>query len=107
MGYINVVVSGNGGAWVDNPNPVNGDPVTLNAYPYAGETLDDIYAIDQGGHSIALDPTLNQQTFYYDADWGTMTIYVTFSGGTPPPHPTTLPAWLIVLLKQKRSKCKY
>lgn len=107
MGSITLIVSGNGQAFVSNTSPSDGELVTLDAWPYAGETLDDIYAIDYQGHSIALNPTLNQQQFtYYDA-WGNMTIYVTFSGGTPPPHPTYLPPWLIVLLKQKRSKCKY
>ena len=105
MGQIIVIVNGNGGAWIDNPQPVNNDPVTLNAYPYAGETLDDIIAVDQYGYSIALDPTLNQQTFIYDASWGTVTITVVFSGSPTPPGPTTLPAWLIaILVKAKKNR---
>lgn len=102
MGFIDVIVSGNGQAWVDNPNPSNNDWVTLNAYPYAGETLDDIIAVDQHGYSIALDPTLSQQQFQYDETWGTVTISVTFSGGTPP-TPVGVPEWLIAILAKKNN----
>lgn len=102
MAFIDVIVSGNGSAWVDNNTPHNNEWVTLNAYSYAGETLDDIVAVDQYGHSIALDPTLNQQQFQYDSSWGDVTITVTFSGTTPP-TPVGVPEWLIAILAKKNN----
>lgn len=74
--YVNVI--GNGTAWVDNPNPNNGDIITLYAYEDAGAALLDITAVDYQGYSIAL-ATTNVQQFQYDASWQDMTITVTFS----------------------------
>ena len=78
MSNIFVNVIGNGSAWVDNPNPNNGDIITLYAYEDAGAALLDITAVDYQGYSIAL-ATTNEQQFQYDASWQDMTITVTFS----------------------------
>lgn len=94
MAIVDVYASGNGVAYVDNPNPYDGDSVTLYAEPYTGETLDDIVAVDQQGHSIALSPSTQIQTFTYRSSWGTVSITVTFSGGTPP-TPPRFPIWLL------------
>lgn len=91
-----VNVSGNGTAFVDNPTPLDGDPVTLYAYADPGETLDDIVAVDSHGQYIAL-AVQPQQTFNYDQTyWGDhITITVQFSGSGPTP-PT--PVWKHVIL---------
>ena len=74
--YVNVI--GNGSAWVDNPNPNNGDIITLYAYEDSGAALLDITAVDYQGYSIAL-ATTNVQQFQYDSSWQDMTITVKFS----------------------------
>lgn len=96
---IIVHISGNGRAWVDDDNPEPNQTVTLYAFPFAGETLDDIVATDSGGHYIALAVT-QEQTFRYNRDWQTMTINVTFSGSTPPTPPTGVPVWLLFKIKE-------
>lgn len=103
MAFIFVDVHGNGVAYVDNPNPIAGDPVTLYATPDPNEQLLDIMARDQGGHYIALDPSLTQQTFTYNSDWGNVVIEVYFSGSTPP-QPTLTPQKIAVLFKKSRAK---
>ena len=104
MSNIFVNVTGNGYAYVTNPTPSDGDIVTLYATPDTGETLDDIIAIDSGGHSIALAVT-QSQTFIYRAAWGDVSITVVFSGSTPP-TPTYLPAWLIAVIKKAKERSK-
>lgn len=99
MGQIIVSWSGNGTAYVDDTMPEPNQLVTLYCIPDQGATLDDIVATDSGGYSIALDPTLTQQSFRYNSAWGTMFIGVQFSGGTPP-TPVYLPAWLIAVIKK-------
>lgn len=96
MGQIYVAVTGNGSGGVSNPSPVEGDIVTVYAFPYSGETLTDLYAVDGGGHSIAL-AVVQEQTFEYHDYYGNITIYVEFSGS---PIPPTMPAWLIPVLKK-------
>ena len=97
MSLIDVITTGNGVAWVDNPDPVQGDTVTLNAIPDTGETLDDIQAWDEHGYSIAL---YVQQVQQFTWNYGSMTISVTFSGTPTPPTPTTprkrkhMPIWM-------------
>ena len=101
MGQIIVSWSGNGTAYVDDTMPEPNQLVTLYCIPDQGATLDDIIAIDSGGHYIALDPTLTQQSFRYNSAWGTMQIGVQFSGGGPiPPTPVGVPAWLIAVIKK-------
>ena len=100
MGFIFVNVQGAGTAYVDNPNPVNNDPVTLFATPDPGDTLNDIYAQDEYGHYIALDPNLTQQTFTYNSAWGNVSIYVEFSGSYPP-QPTGILYWLLFKIAER------
>ena len=97
MAFITVSVSGNGVAYVDNPTPVDGDRVTLYAYPNSGEQINDIYGLDSEMHYIAFSIT-TEQTFTYSATLGDIIIYVEFSGTTPPTP--SLPNWLIVVLKK-------
>ena len=97
MSYIWVSHTGNGIAYVDNASPLDGDNVTLYATPDSGETLQDIYALDSGGHYIAMSVT-QVQTFTYHSSWGDVSIYVEFSGTTPPTP--TLPLWLIAVMKK-------
>lgn len=92
MSDIQITIIGNGGAYVDNPHPENGDTVTLHANPFAGETLNDIYAVDSGGYSIAMSVT-PVQSFIYNSGWGDVFITVEFSGSNPP-HQSIL-YWLI------------
>lgn len=103
MAKIDVVVSGNGVAYVDDNNPSQGQSVTLTCIPDTGETLDDILAWDSGGHSIALY-VQQSQTFTWDDAWISMTISVEFSGTTPPtPTPTTrrkhMPIWMYPMFR--------
>lgn len=103
MDKITIVVIGNGTAYVDDPNPEPNQIVTLQCFPDPNETLDDIYAVDSGGHYIAFTvaPTVY---FNYSAAYGNMTITVTFSGSTPP-TPTFNMWWLLKRLADKNRKC--
>ena len=95
MAQIDILVTGNGTAYVDNPTPNIGDTVTLYCDPATGETLLDVLAWDEGGHSIALAVTPVQS---FTWNFVAMTISVVFSGTTPP-QPTTpnkihrMPIW--------------
>ena len=94
MGYISVsIIQGSGTAYVSNPTPSDGEQVTIYAYPDSGQTLDDIEALDSGGHYIAVYVQQVQPFVYHDS-YGSVSIYVSFSGGTPP-QPTFVPAWLL------------
>lgn len=96
---IIVNYSGNGFAYVDDNNPEPNQLVTLYANPSAGETLEDITAVDSGGHYIALS-VATEQSFRYNSAWGLMTIDVTFSGTTPPTPPANVPIWLLFKIKE-------
>lgn len=104
MAKIDVIVEGNGYAYVDDDNPEPNQLVTLDGSPDAGETLDDILAWDSDGHSIALYAQL-PQTFNWNAAWGAMTIKVVFTGSTPPTPPTPthrkkrMPIWMYPSLR--------
>ncbi len=105
MAKIDVIVEGNGYAYVDDNNPEPNQLVTLDGSPDTGETLDDIIAWDSGGHSIAMYAQL-PQSFNWNADWVAMTIKVVFSGTTPPtpPTPTTtkrkrMPIWMYPMFR--------
>lgn len=79
MSNIYVNSTGNGVAYVDNPNPTTtGEVITLYAYPASGANLIDIEMVDQNGYSIAVS-VIVVQTIAYDASWGDCTITVTFS----------------------------
>ena len=95
MSFIWVNVTGSGTAYVDNPNPINGDVVTLYAYPDTGETIRDVTARESHGYAVAIAPF---DPFVYHESWGDLTINVEFSGTTPPTP--SLPVWLIVVLKK-------
>ena len=99
MSNIWVSSYGNGSAWVDNPQPADGDTITLYANADPGETLDDITATDYQGYAIAL-ATTPVQTFVYQAAWNDMYINVFFSGSTPPPTPLWL--WAILFKRKRR-----
>lgn len=102
MAKIDVLITGNGTAYVDNDDPNIGDIVTLYCDPVVGETLDDVIAWDEHGYSIAL-ATVAVQSFTWN--YGAMTISVTFSGTTPPtPTPTAyrkkhMPIWMYPCLR--------
>lgn len=104
MAKIDVVVSGNGVAFVDDDNPSQGQTVTLTCEPDIGETLEDVLAWDSDGHSIALY-VQQSQTFTWNDSWVAMTISVEFSGSTPPP-PTPartkrkhMPIWMYPMFR--------
>lgn len=100
---ITVVTIGNGTAYVSDANPSDGQTITVYAYPNTGESLDDLYAVDQDGHSIAL--LLQQvQPLTYRAAWGDVTITAEFSGTPTPPTPTTtkkhkMPIWMYPMFR--------
>ena len=104
MAKIDVVVSGNGVAYVDDDNPSQGQSVTLTCIPDTGETLEDVLAWDSGGHSIAA-PVQPVWTFTWDETWVAMTISVEFSGTTPPPPTPTrtkrkhMPIWMFPMFR--------
>lgn len=104
--HIYLSTTGNGTAYVSNNMPADGDPFTLNANPATGETLNDIYARDSHGHSIAMQ-VATQYTYTYDETaWGNfINIFVEFSGTTPPPPPTAykrkhMPIWMYPNLRR-------
>ena len=79
MSNIYVNSTGNGVAYVDNPNPTTtGEVITLYAYPASGANLIDIEMVDQNGYSIAVS-VIVVQTIAYNASWGDCTITVKFS----------------------------
>lgn len=79
MSNIYVNSTGNGTAYVDNPNPTyTGEVITIYAYADSGATLLDILMWDQNDYSIAVAVAPVQQ-IAYNADWGDCTIDVTFS----------------------------
>lgn len=87
MIYVNS--SGNGTAYVSNPNPADGETVTLYAIPSSGATLLDLIAVDDGGYSIAIS-VQEQQQITYRAYWINMYVTATFSG-SPSPSPVVNP----------------
>lgn len=94
---ITVVVSGNGTAYVNNPNPVQDEWFTLYSTPYEGESLEDIVPYTQQGQVIAITPD-EEVSLQYQEFWGDVTIYVTFSSTPVPPTPTQrkrhkMPIW--------------
>lgn len=102
MSEIFVITSGNGVAWVDNAYPFDGDSVTLYAQPDLGETLDDVYAYESHGYGVAVGVG---QPFIYHDSWGDLTIYVIFSGGSPP-VPEPFPAWLLFKISENNRQLK-
>ena len=95
--HISVSVAGNGIATVDDYFPQAGDTITLTCTPASGETLIDIEGRTISGYSVALDPTLLQQTFTMPNE--SIVIYVTFSGTPPTPVITAnkrkhMPIWM-------------
>lgn len=96
--HIDVSVSGNGTASVDDYFPQIGQTITLTCIPASGETLIDIDARTISGYSVAIDPTLLQQTFTMPNE--SIIIAVTFSGTTPPTPVTSankrkrMPIWM-------------
>ena len=86
MSKISVEITGNGSAYVSNYDPPNLMDVTLFAYPQPEEHLVDITAMTEYAGSLALSLT-QVQSFTYDDTWGHLTIYVDFSGVTPPDPP--------------------
>lgn len=74
--YVNVI--GNGTGYVDNPNPNNGDIITIYAYLTPPASLLDITMQSQYGYYIAVGVTPVQQV-QYDSSWGDCTITITFS----------------------------
>lgn len=95
---IQIHSSGDGTAYVNDYNPEPNQWVTLFAYPNSGETLNDITATDAQGHSIAMSVS-QEQSFRYNSSWGTMHIYVTFSGSGPTPPTPTFPYWLLFKIR--------
>ena len=105
MSNIYVVTTGNGTAYA-TPSVIFNTGETFDLYANAdpGATLDDITAREQHGWSIAVY-TQPAQTITYNADWGDVTIYVTFSGGDPPPPPPPyIPAWFIAAVAKKKKR---
>ena len=74
--YVNVI--GNGTGYVDNPNPNNGDIITIYAYLTPPASLIDITMQSEYGYYIAVSVTPVQQ-IQYDSSWGDCTITITFS----------------------------
>ena len=70
--YVNVI--GNGTGYVDNPNPNNGDTVTLYANPVGRKyRLIGIECYDDNFNLIWTATTETTQ-FVYDSSWGDITI---------------------------------
>ena len=105
MSKIDVIVEGNGTAYVSNSDPVDGETVTLTCDAATGETIDDVEAWDSSAHPVAFAPVQSQSFVWYDSTYGgALTIKVTFSGTTPPKPTTTkrkrMPIWMYPCLRQ-------
>ena len=107
MSKIDVVVVGNGIAYVSNSDPVDGETVTLTCTPDTGETIDDVEAWDSSAHPVAFAPVPSQSFVWYDSTYGgAMTIKVTFSGSPTPPTPTEthkrkhMPIWMYPMFRR-------
>ena len=98
MSKITLVVSGNGTAWVDDVDPEPNQVFTLYAYANPPDDLYDIRAQDENGYWIAMQVTPVAQ-YQYNAAWGNITIYVDFTGTTPP-QPPQLMYWLLAKAAQ-------
>ncbi|MBR3599700.1 MAG: hypothetical protein IKL53_07455 [Lachnospiraceae bacterium] len=74
-----IIVNSNGFgyAYVSNPNPSDGESVTLECIPNNHYEVTAIDAYDEWGNQIPMIVDI-QQTFIYDANWGTLTIDVYF-----------------------------
>ena len=98
---IEVIASGNGTAYVDNPVAGPGDSFTLYAYADPGSELEDITAIDSHGYYIAM-ALEEEYTYTYQEAYGAyITIFVTFTGGEPPRR---FPYWLVMGMKKNNQK---
>ena len=107
MSKIDVVVVGNGYAYVSNSDPVDGETVTLTCDAATGETIDDVEAWDSSAHPVAFAPVQTQSFVWYDSTYGgALTIKVTFSGSTPPTPPTStakrkrMPIWMYPMFRK-------
>ena len=107
MSKIDVIVVGNGIAYVSNSDPVDGEIVTLTCTPDTGETIDDVEAWDSTSHPVAFAPVGSQDFVWYDSTYGgALTIKVTFSGSPTPPTPTEthkrkrMPIWMYPCLRR-------
>lgn len=74
-----IIVNSNGPgyAYVSNPNPSDGETVTLECIPNFKYEVTAIDAIDENGNIIPMIVDI-QQTFVYQASWGVLTIDVYF-----------------------------
>lgn len=91
MGQVFLQYQGDGYAYVDNYNPVQGDLIHLVCVPDAGAQLLQIVATDSYDHSIAVLQTLDQYITFRSI-WNNLYIEVYFSGSTPS---TGIPIWLL------------
>ena len=94
---VYITVTGNGVAYVDDYDPVNGQAITLICRPGEDYTLDNIIAEDANGHSIAVSVT-QQQTIIYQSSWGALFINAIFSGSPTPPTPQ-FPKWILFKIR--------
>lgn len=94
---VTVNVYGNGVGFVDDYNPSDGQTITIDAYPYAGEDLLDIQVWESHGWSVAVS-VVNSQPLTYRSSWGDITIDIYFTGSTPPPPRY----WLWAILGSRR-----
>ena len=74
---ITVHDDGNGYAYVDNPNPNNGETVTLYAVANNKYQLYEIICMDSNGNVLWTSQS-DTTPFTYDSSWGDITIEVYF-----------------------------
>ena len=99
MGQVFLNPNGNGTAYVDNPNPNDGERFTIHSIPDPGETLDDIRAFDSHDYPIAI-PTAQTVSMIFRASWGNLYVDIYFSGSTPPTPPQPpFPYWLLYKIR--------
>ena len=88
--HVYVEVVGNGTAYVSNPYPLDGEQITLYAYPNQNESIVDITGRASNGQVIALyNDRETQPITYNEQNYGNfINIKVEFTGQTPPTPPT-------------------
>ena len=103
MGQIFLNISGNGSAYVvpaAGTSMADGERFDLYCTPYFGEELEDIRAFDSYDHSVAI-PVSEHVTMNFRSVWNNLYIDIYFSGSTPPPPITGVPAWLLKKIADK------
>ena len=97
MGHIYLNPHGNGTAYVDNPDPSDGEQFTIYSIPDIGYELHDILAYTSYDEPVAVR-VVSPLTMTFDDYWGNLYVNIYFSP-VAPPTPTGIPKWLLFKIR--------